>query len=193
MDQNRKEELLSLWMDDALDEEARQELDSHLAKNPGLEREREEYLRLRDELRAVLPAHVEPPYPDFFNTHLERLIREEEAAEVAQVGRANTKGLWPRMRLWLAPGMAAAVAVVVAFLAGMRVGAPAGGELVVRSASMVPAVYSPISTVNVRAWEDQEVGVTVIVLDGLEEIPSSVDLLQTTVGVEGGAANGEVF
>ena len=68
-------------MDGTLSAEEHGELEPFLQKHPELEGEREEYLRLREELRSVLPAEVEPPYPEFFNTHLMRQIREGEREE----------------------------------------------------------------------------------------------------------------
>ena len=190
MDQNRKEELLTLWMDDGLSPEERRELEPYLAKHSELEGEREEYLRLRDELRSVLPAHVEPPYPEFFNTHLMRQIREEESRAAAPAG-GSAPGVWNWMRLWLVP--AAAAAVVAAFLAGKQMGGSSDGPLAAVPAAESTAVYSSIASVDVRTWEDHDVGVTVIVLDGLAEIPSSVDLLKTTASLKEGVPTGEAF
>lgn len=195
MDENRKEELLTLWMDGGLSSAEGEELAPYLAKHPELEAEREEYVRLRDELRSVLPDHVEPPYPDFFNTHLMRQIREEERVERAPVA-AEASGMWKWMQLWLAP--AAAVAVVMAFLAGKEMGDTQGGAVAVNpaggsSAEMAPGVYSAISSVDVTTWEDLDAGATVIVLNGLEDIPSSVDLLKTTASLQEEAQSGKAF
>jgi len=178
MDQNRKEELMTLWMDEALSPDNRREWEPYLVEHPELEAEREEYLRLRNELRAVLPAEVEPPYPDFFNTHLMRQIREEERV-VKLAGSAGMRG-W--LMPWLAP--AAAAAVVAAFIAGREFGGTKENAVAVVPTEMAPVVYSSLSTVDVRTWENLDEGVTVIVLEGLDEIPSSVDLMKTTAALE---------
>ena len=81
MNDDRKEELLTRWMDDALSAEELRELEPVLAENPDLNEERVDYRKLRDELKAAIPAEVEPPYPDFFNAHLERLVREASGDE----------------------------------------------------------------------------------------------------------------
>ncbi|MDE0826196.1 MAG: hypothetical protein OSA48_05240 [Akkermansiaceae bacterium] len=195
MDENRKEELLTLWMDDGLSSAEREELAPYLAKHPELEAEREEYVRLRDELRSVLPEHVEPPYPEFFNKHLMRQIREEERMERIPAV-AEVSGMWSWMRYWMVP--AAAAAVVVAFLAGKEMGdRPAGAVATTSGAGytgeLAPGVYSAISSVDVTTWEDPDAGSTVIVLDGLEDIPSSVDLLKTTASLEEGEGSGKTF
>jgi anti-sigma factor RsiW len=184
MDQNRKEELLTLWMDEALSPDDRRELEPYLVEHPELEAEREEYLRLRNELRSVLSAEVEPPYPDFFNTHLMRQIREEERQERV-VERAAAAGMWGWLKPWLAP--AAAAAVVASFIAGKEFGGTKENAVaVVPTAEVAPVVYSSLSTVDVRTWESPDEGVTVIVLEGLDEIPSSVDLMKTTAALEDG-------
>ena len=96
------------------------------------------------------------------------------------------------MRLWLAPG--AAAAVVAAFIAGKQMGGSPDGPVAVQpAAEAAPAVYSAIATVDVRTWQSPEEGVTVIVLDGLEEIPSSVDLLKTTAALEEEDPGNDVF
>lgn len=177
MDEIRKQELLTRWMDGVLTDEERKEFGPYLAERPELERERDAFIAMRTELRAAMPASVEPPYPDFFNTHLERLIRESRSAIGAEAKPAS--GVWRMLSWWLAP--AAAGAVVLAFFAGMRLGGPGDGAVMASAGTLIPAVYSPIASVHVEAMQDDTVGATVIVLDGLEEIPDSVDLFQASV------------
>lgn len=174
MNEQRREELLTRWMDGVLTDVEQEELAPYLSKHPEMDAEREGFLRLRREIQTAIPASEEPPYPDFFNTHLERLIAEERGAVVEEPKPAN--GLWRMLSLWLAP---AAAAVVLAFLAGMQLGnSRDGGELMV-AGPVAPAVYSPIATVQAEAMQDESFGGTVIVLEGLEAIPNSVDLFQT--------------
>ena len=79
---------------------------------------------------------------------------------------------------WLAP--AALAAVVLAFLLGMRFGGPHEGPVLVSTGVAAPAVYSPLASVHARALQDETFGGTVIVLEGLDEIPNSVDLFQAS-------------
>lgn len=179
-------------MDGTLSAEERGELEPLLKAHPELEAEREEYLRLRDELRAVLPAEVEPPYPDFFNTHLMRQIEREGWETTGSPAARERAGFWKWLGPWLAP--AAAAAVVAAFIAGREMGG--GGQAPVAVAPAVgtaPAVYSAIATVDVRTWQSPDDGATVIILDGLQEIPSSVDLLETTAALEEADPGNDVF
>ena len=176
MNENRKEELLTRWMDGVLSEAEQSEWEPYLAKHPGLEAERETFQALRAEVRAAVPASVDPPYPDFFNTHLERLIRESRSALGEEAKPAP--GVWQLLSWWLAP--AAAAALVLAFLLGMRLGGPQDVGVVAAAGVSVPAVYSPITSVQAEAVTDETIGGTVIVLRGLDAIPNSVDLFQAS-------------
>ena len=176
MDENRKEELLTRWIDGVLSEAEQREWESYLAGHPELETEREAFQTVRAELRAAVPAKVEPPYPDFFNAHLERLIRESRSAVGEEAKPAP--GVWRMLSWWLAP--AAAAALVLAFFLGMQIGGPQDGGLEASVGGSVPAVYSPIASVEAAAVTDKSFGGTVIVLEGLDAIPSSVDLFQAS-------------
>ena len=117
MNDERREELLTRWMDDALSNEELRELEPILAEHPELQREREEFHAMRADLKAALPAEEEPPYPDFFNSHLERHIEGlSRGGEVeAKEEKSGLRRLWT---WWMAP--AATAALVVAFVAGMK-------------------------------------------------------------------------
>ena len=114
MKNDRKEELLTRWMDDGLSDEELRELEPFLAEHPELYEEKTDYARLRQELQAAIPAEVEPPFPDFFNSRLERMVREEgrgASKTDSRRGEGSFNRIW---LLWMAP--AATAAVVVAFL-----------------------------------------------------------------------------
>lgn len=177
MNDDRKEELLTRWMDDALSAEEVRELEPVLADHPELNEERAEYIKLRDELRASIPAEVEPPYPDFFNTHLERLVREARQDEGEKKNAASGLGrlwLW-----WMAP--AATAAVVMAFLLGMKnAPSPTPAGLVNATSS---EIYSPLTTVKTREVLDDDA--TLIVVEGLDDLDDQ-DLV-----IGGGSIEGE--
>ena len=163
MNENRKEELLTRWVDGDLSADELRELEPYLAKHPELARERDEYVRLRDELKAAVPAEVDPPYPEFFNVHLQRMIEE---SMLSSGGRSESKpGLSRLWTWWMAP--AAAAALVAAFVAGMKLTPSGVPAPVVGTAT---ALYSPVESVQVEAMVDEDLDATVIVLTGLEEI-----------------------
>lgn len=163
MNQNRKEELLTRWIDDALAEDERRELEELLAAEPGLNHLKDDFLELRGRLREAIPAATEPPYPDFFNSHLERHLESlrQGGGEPSRSGSPLLSRLWS---WWLAP--AAAASLVVAFLAGMY-SQPGSVPPPLAEAT---AAYSPLANVTAEAVQDESLDATVIVLSGLEEL-----------------------
>ena len=166
MNQNRKEELLTRWMDGALSADELRELEPVLAKDPDLERERDEYVKLRGELQSSIPAEVEPPYPDFFNAHLERLIQDASRG-LGKGGRGKERpGLSRLWTWWMAP--AATAALVAAFILGMNM----TDANVPDPISDVATAYSPDdNVVPTVVAQDASLDATVIVLTGLEDVP----------------------
>ena len=165
MNKDRKEELLTRWMDDALSEEELRELEPVLAEHPELHEERESYARVREDLRAAVAAEVEPPYPDFFNAHLERQIKEAGQREDSPSPRRGG-GVFDRMWLWwMAP--AATAAVVVAFLLGMKSAQPTMENAMVNVA-VGSEVYSPLASVSTELILDKES--TLLVVEGLDPL-----------------------
>ena len=173
MDKKRLEELYYRALDGGLSEENERELADHLQAHPECLEDLEGFGEIRKDLQAHFPATEEPPYPEFFNSHLERMIREDErGADPAPVTR-RTHATWLG---WLLP---AAGAVALAFFAGMQLadpGEPAGAQM----STSLPVVYSPITSVRPEAVLDQETGNTVILLEGLAAIPDSVNLAQAS-------------
>jgi hypothetical protein len=182
MKPERKDELLARWFDEHLTEAEREEFEPLLREHPEWEGEREDYRKLRAALKESLPAEQDPPYTDFFHAHLARRIRHEREAAVARK-HGDRSGIRASWRWWLAP--ATAGAMLLAFFAGMQIGDPSKRMPPVAS---VPAVftYTPLSSVEATAMEDAALGGTVIVLEGLDALPDSVDLFQTA-----GVATGE--
>lgn len=169
MNENRKEELLTRWLDDALTSDEQLELESLLESHPELRNDREEQLKIREQLRSVIPSEVEPPYPDFFNTHLERLVKDTMREPKVEKSKPGLR-LWT---WWMAP--VAAAVVVAAFIAGMKSNPMSGS---------VTEVYSPLSNVSATVMEDEELEATLIVVDGLDEL--HLDDLKLAEGVDQG-------
>ncbi|MGJ8655120.1 MAG: hypothetical protein ACSHX6_01615 [Akkermansiaceae bacterium] len=127
---------------------------------------------LNDEMMALLPASVEPPYPEFFNAKLQQAIEDDSwSVDAVEHEPARATGsLWQKLRLMLAP---AAIAALVAFYAGMQmrsvepVEAP---ELAVEESS----VYVPHRGIVAAVSESS--GATEIVLDGLAPISDELDI-----------------
>lgn len=181
MDKKRLEELCNRAIDGCLSPEDEQELATHLKENPGLMGELEDLGRIRSELQTHLPAEVEPPYPDFFNAHLERLIREDEMVDAPAASPVKqARSVWLG---WLLP---AAGAAILAFFAGTQLRGPEK-PMAGAVATALPVVYSPITSVRPEAILDEDTGGTVIILEGLAAIPDNVDLAKAPWDDEGGA------
>ncbi len=175
MNQERKEELIVRWMDEAtLSASETEELNQILEAEPELKAMREGHSRMRDELQAAFGQSGDVPYGDFFQTKLEQAIRD---ADVEETPAAKTSSTWrDALRWWLAP--VAVGAMAVAFLAGTRVGkAPVENQLVVAQAQIRPLVYTPEGGVTSTIVNADAQGTSVIVLDGLQPIPDSYDLM----------------
>lgn len=177
MNQERKEELIVRWMDDdVLSVSEKEELAGVLEAEPELCAMRDEHPRMRDELQAAYHQAGDVPYGDFFQTKLEQAIRNTERDEVEAVP-AKARGAWrDALRWWLAP--VAVGAMAVAFLAGTRVGkTPGESRLVVAQEQSRPLVYTPEGGVTSTIVNADAAGTSVIVLDGLQPIPDSFDLM----------------
>lgn len=184
MDNKRLEELYTRALDGCLTPEDERDFAVHLKEHPELLQEMEAFGEIRSRLKSHVPAEVEPPYPEFFNSHLERMIREAEHASAQEAPSRSARSSWLG---WLLPAGAAAV---LAFFAGMQLGGPeAVGPGPV--AATTPVVYSPLTSVRPEAIVDRVTGGTVIILEGLEAIPDSVDLVRTTAAVGEDPGEGE--
>ncbi|MCH2065119.1 MAG: hypothetical protein MK194_15495 [Roseibacillus sp.] len=182
MKNDRKEELLTRWMDDGLSDEELRELEPVLAEHPELYGEKEDYARLRQELQAAIPAEVEPPFPDFFNSRLERMVRQESRG-ASRTDSRRGEGAFNRIwLLWMAP--AATAAVVVAFLLGMKSAQPASQGGVVDAAAG-SEVYSPLASVSTEVILDRESDSTLLVVEGLAPL-ADTDLVIGEGFLEGG-------
>ena len=182
MKNDRKEELLTRWMDDGLSDEELRELEPVLTEHPELYEERADYARLREELQAAIPAEVEPPFPDFFNSRLERMVREEGRG-ASKADSLRGEGVFNRIWLWwMAP--AATAAVVAAFLLGMKSAQPASQGGVVDAAAG-SEVYSPLASVSTEVILDRESDSTLLVVEGLAPL-ADTDLAIGEGFLEGG-------
>ena len=181
MNKERLEELHTRALDGCLTPEDEKEYAAYLKEHPDELSELESYKQLRADLRSQIPSEQEPPYPDFFNSHLKKLIEESE--QVAPP--AETQKSWfETFGTWLIP---AAAAAVLAFFAGMQINQEIVAPAAVASNNtdtILPAVYSPIASVSAQAIRDQGLGGAVIILEGLEALPDSLELTQSSGGDE---------
>lgn len=126
---------------------------------------------LGSEISETLPAEQEPPYADFFNERVKHHAVElvENAQEQAVVP------LWKKLNWIFVPTAVAGMALC--FYLGTRV---EHHHFVEPAITTLDAVYTPASGVSSEVIVSE--GSTVIVLDGLDEIPESLDIVLGETG-----------
>lgn len=170
------DELMAQWLDDELSGAEAQRIDAWAAGQPDVLARRAELRAWKARMQASLAAEVEPPYAEFFNQRILRTIERELAADApaAQPSGAPARLAWWR---WLAvPGMAAAMALC--FWGGTRVSQPVQVTVVAspKVDAMPLLVYTPYQGVTAEVLKTPEDDDTVIVLQGLDELPASIEM-----------------
>lgn len=175
------EEDLLRWADGLLKDERLEAVNKHLQTQPALRAELENSRLVGAALREEIPAHIEPPYHDFFNTRIMRAVRDEQMSQYAEISAKPS--LFEKLRWLVLPITAGALAL--AFVAGMNMSPVASGGpkplARIESAEEQPSVYLPSTSLqaNVVAGVDRDVNL--IVLDGLKDIPDDVNFSLSTV------------
>ena len=170
---NRNDELITQWIDGELDGDAEAEFNSLFAADREFaERAKAQAASIGEALRGGLPAELEPPYPEFFNSQIQKHIRDKENA-----GGQHAESAEPSFSVlsWLkSPFTIAAAAAAVFVLMINRGGEPAGQGA---GLPTVVGTYAPDPLVQVvRAEYDEEAEATVIMLTGLARIPDEVEV-----------------
>ncbi len=171
MKNDRKEELLTRWMDDGLSDEEMKEFEPILASSPELREERARFLLLREKLRDSVPREVDPPFPDYFNSHLEKLVKADQKAGEGIEGPGGFAAFNRRWLWWMAP--AVTCAVVFAFLLGMKSAKIGGSSPMLVDAAAGSEVYSPLTNVSTKVIVDRESDSTLLVVEGLAPLSDS--------------------
>jgi hypothetical protein len=171
------EVLLALWLDDELEGEELAKVESWALTQPDQLAAREEVRAWRKVISAELPAEVEPPFPDFFNSRIEKSIRDLPAKEVQPAAPVRESGSFWR---WLFPATAFA-GMALAFWGGTKATEPSGAATVagIDQKSVTPAWYSPEQGVNAEWVNGKGASGSVIVLQGVSAIPDSMDFSET--------------
>ena len=127
-------------------------------------------------MAAAIPASEEPPYAEFFNSRISRVIREQ-APESSPVTRRGFS--WRALFLPLA----ACAGMVLAFIAGTKMTTPATPQINVaaipRAIPVEPILYTPERGVEAEWISNSEASATVIVLSGVDAIPDETDFSET--------------
>lgn len=179
MKKETTEELLMKWVDAKLSSDEETQLATLMEEDLGLKDELLAMKTLSESVRTKVPASVEPPYSDFFNS---QLMRKVDLEIKSQHPAKKVERWWQSLRWAWAP--VGALALVLSFFAGHRVSQPSHGELSKKSAvvgdSLLPTVYFAGEALEAEVISDAEGGVSVIVVNGLSAIRDDIDFATVT-------------
>ena len=117
MNKEITDELMVKWVDHKLTATEQAELEVILLEDSELAGELSAMRSVKAKIQKEIPASVEPPYPDFFNNQLMRKVMLDQ---VSRLPKEKAKRWWKSLQWAWAP--AGAMALVLAFLAGQRLG-----------------------------------------------------------------------
>lgn len=175
MKKEKTEELFVKWIDGQLTPDEEKQLDSLMQDDAGILAELQEMKSVTVAIKEEIPASVEPPYGDFFNSKLMRKvdlqIRSQRPAEKAQ-------RWWQSMRWAWAP--VSALALVLSFFAGHRIASPSDQEsgnstAAVSQSAVLPTVYFTGESLDAEVIADSQGDVSAIVVNGLSAIRDDID------------------
>lgn len=134
-----------------------------MAGDPSLQAEVETARQLSAMLKKELPAEMNIPHADFFNSQIQVRLSQIEAEERRSAPVAATPWLgWLRV-----PWLIGAAAVVIALFAIWEGDVPN-----TKSNTLVMSTYAPNPKVVVNSFHSEAAEATVLMLEGLEELPA---------------------
>jgi anti-sigma factor RsiW len=150
------------WIDGEMNEAERAAFEKRLEAEPELKEMAKSFEQVGDTLRGEFPKSLPLPHEDFFNSQIQVRIAQMEAEQE----RAAKPAAASWMDAFRLPWLAAAAAMVVALVAVLN----RPGEQT-SDVTQVLSTYAPNPEVVVRSYEDAEAQATVLMLDGLPELP----------------------
>ena len=155
MNTNPDEASLALWLDDELTGVELAAVEPWASGQPEQVAAREEIRRWRATMAAAIPASVEPPYPDFFNSRVLQAIREQKPkANIAVKYSFSWKS-------WLMP-VAACSGMVMAFWIGKKNQSSTDYAVInaPRAIIVEPVVYTPETGVKAEWFASSKASAT---------------------------------
>ncbi|MBN8422620.1 MAG: hypothetical protein J0L73_27150 [Verrucomicrobia bacterium] len=154
------------WIDGEMNEAERTAFEERLKQDPALAKEAEQMRALSASLRTHLPAEMRVPHADYFNTQIGVRITQMalDEARAKQSGSSWISALQWLRQPWFALAGAAALALLGFFLLGPNASGAAE--------SMILSSYTPNTHVQARTYHDDAAEATVLMLDGLDPVPS---------------------
>ncbi len=170
---------LTLWIDGELDGDELARVEAWVKDHPEYIAEREAVHAMQSEIRANIPASVDPPHADFFNQRILRAIENERLhgpEREVELGFGSLSAVAGKFGRWLALPTAA-VAMLLCFYMGTQVSQVSDPVAPIVKVSAKPAIYMPDGNVRANILSPDHTGATVIVLEGLEDIPDDFELV----------------
>jgi anti-sigma-K factor RskA len=162
------EEQWNRWIDGDLSPEEAAAMEAAALRDADLGGDPAFFSQLSQDLKQTYPAERSPPFPDFFNSHLQKQIRDLREAPVAK----ERPSWWPDwFRLSWAMPLAAAAAVVLALTQIGLFGGRTSGD------SQIVSAYTPDDSVRALIKFDDEAHAMVVRLEGIDKLPVGFDLL----------------
>jgi hypothetical protein len=181
MNMKPDEAKLAQWLDDELHGEELAAFEEWVSTQPEHLAAREEVRRWRRMMSSTMPASEEPPYPELFNARVVRAIKQS-AADPEPVNVVKPRISWV---VRLMP-LAACAGMVLAFWLGAKTNRAESPEIDVAGAPKAipvePIIYTPDSGVEAEWFRGNHA--SVIVLNGVEAIPDSIDFHTASVPTE---------
>lgn len=173
------ETTLVRWLDDDLQGAELAAFEDSIKNDPALFARREAARAWRAAVANTIPAALEPPYPDFFNSRIEKAIRE-----LSPQPRPPAKA--PFWRAWWLPATAVA-GIILAFWAGTLTGGRETRVVTIAKpvpvaaapVAAAPVLYTPEHGVDAELFTSADAEATVIVLEGVEAIPDALDFSES--------------
>ncbi len=165
---NRKEEIITRWIDGELNEETRAEFDELMKDDPEFcARVKQQAEWIGNAMRSEISNDAQPPYPDFFNSQIQKRIRQESRQSSATNSASGFSVLW-----WLRSPLTWGAAALFMIMLFSRNDQRSSGD-----GSYVVSTYAPDPKVKVeRAEYDDDAEATIIMLTGLDPIPDDVEI-----------------
>ncbi len=169
------------WLDGEMSDIERISFETRMKDDPAMSREAAELKAISGHLRIHLPAEMKVPYEDFFNSQVQ--------VRIAQVDRRDRPGapdsLLSSVIGWVRkPWFAGAIATALILL-----GFTFFGSADVGSDSLILSSYTPNARVQARTFHDDSAQATILMLDGLDEIPADRKVSGLNVHHSGGGAD----
>ena len=156
------------WLDGEMSPAERAAFEATLQNDPQLAAEAAEMQKLSLSLKEHLPAELPVPHADFFNSQIQVRIAQLELDD-ARAASQRGEGAIARFMQWLRTPWffgAAATALLVAGFAWLQIGTASGTTAILSS-------YTPNPAVHAETYHSSEAQATVLMLEGLEPIPSN--------------------